>query len=54
MYKIKVEVNPHEPQVSVYVEDNVIVFEADTQSEAKKDASEFVLVLLKSTGRLGY
>ena len=54
MYKIKVEVNPHEPQVLVYVEGNVVVFEADTQEESKRNANDFVIQLLKDTGRIGY
>ena len=54
MYKIRIETVPGECLVKVFVEDNLIVFEADTQEECKKDANKFVLELLKETGRVGY
>lgn len=54
MYNIRVEVSPHECVVKVYVENNVIVFEADTIEEVKKDANKFVIDLLKETWRVSY
>lgn len=54
MYKIKIEAVPCECKVKVYVENVVIVFEADSQEESHREANRFVLELLKDTGRLGY